>query len=73
MQEKVSIIVVQYRQKFPSFGSRFGITRQSLVMPNHDPRDGNFCPTITAMKDTYSLFLLASVNVHFHAYDHPSI
>ena len=85
MQEKVSIIVVRYkqkfsslgsrfgitrpwqslvmpnrdsrgyRQKFPSLGSRFGITRQSLVMPNRDPRDGNFCLYLTAMKDTYNL------------------
>ena len=41
MQEKVSIIVVRYKQKFPSLGSRFGITRlwQSLVMSNRDPRD----------------------------------
>ena len=39
--------------KFPSLRSRFGITRQSLVMPNRDPRDGNFCLYLTAMKDTY--------------------
>ena len=42
MQEKVSIVVVRYEQKFPSLGSRFGITRRSLVMPNRGPRDGNF-------------------------------
>ena len=44
MQEKV----VRYRQKFPSFSSRFGITRR--VMPNRDPRDGNFRPYLTPMK-----------------------
>ena len=55
MQEKVSIIVVPYGQKFPSLGSRFGITRRSLVMPNRDPRDGNFRPYLTPMKDTYRL------------------
>ena len=54
MQEKVYIIVVRYRQKFPSLGSRFGITRQSIVMPTRDPRDGNFCLYLTAMKDTYN-------------------
>ena len=37
MQETVSIIVVRYGQKFPSLGSRFGITRRSLVMPYRDP------------------------------------
>ena len=57
MQEKLSIIVARYRHKFPSVGSRFGITRQSLVMPNGDPRDGNFCLYLTAMNDTYSLKL----------------
>ena len=53
MQENVSFIVVRYRQNFPSLGSRFGITRQNLVMPNRDPRVGNFCLYLTAMKDTY--------------------
>ena len=55
MQEKVSIIVVRYGRKFPSFGSRFGISRQSFVMPNRDPRDGNLRPYLTPMKDTYNL------------------
>ena len=55
MQEEVSIIVVRYGQKFPSLGSRFGITRQSLVMPNRDPRDGNFRPCLKTVKDTYNL------------------
>ena len=54
MQEKVSIIVVRYRQKFPSLESRFGITRQSLMMPNRHPQDGNFGLYLTAMKDTYN-------------------
>ena len=26
----------------------------SLVMPNSDPRDGNFCPYRTTMIDTFS-------------------
>ena len=26
-------------------------------MPNRDPQDGNFCPYLTAMKDTYSIVL----------------
>ena len=54
MQEKVYIIVVRYRQKFLSLGLRFGTTQQSLVMPNRDHRDGNFCLYLTAMKDTYN-------------------
>ena len=29
--------------------------RLCLVMPNRGPRDGNFCPYLTPMKDTYSL------------------
>ena len=71
MQEKVSIIVVRYGQKFPSLGSRFG----SRVMPNRDPRDGNFRPYLTPMKDTYNeiqsiserrIFLGAQVG-HFYA------
>ena len=41
MQEKVYIIVF----------------RRSLMMPNCDPRDGNFRPYLTPMKDTYSLYL----------------
>ena len=40
MQEKVYIIVL----------------RRSLVMPNRDPRDENFRPYLTPMKDTYSLY-----------------
>ena len=36
-------------------GSLFGITRHSLVMPNGDPRDENFCPYLTAIEDTYIL------------------
>ena len=38
--------------------SRFGITWQSLVMANCDPRDGNFCLYLTAMKDAYNLVFL---------------
>ena len=53
MQEKVSVIVVRYEQKFPYLGLRYGITRQSLVMPIRDPRDGTFRLYLTPMKDTY--------------------
>ena len=60
MQEKVSIIVVQYGQKFPSLGSPFGISQQSLVMPNRDPRDGIFRPYLTPMKDTYNMAFFVS-------------
>ena len=52
MKEKVSIIVVGTEMSVSRV--TFGITWQSLVMPNHDPLDGNFCQYLTAMKDTYS-------------------
>ena len=55
MQEKVSIKIVLYGQKFPSLGSRFGITWWSLMKPNCDPRDRNFHLYLIAMKDTYNL------------------
>ena len=55
MQEKVSIIVVRYGQTFQFLGSRFGITRRSLAMPNRDPCDGNFRSYLTPIKDTYNL------------------
>ena len=63
MQENVSIIFVRYRQKFPSLSSRFGINRQSLVMPNRDPRDATFCLYLTAMKDTYNTVCKPNINV----------
>ena len=37
----VSFIAVRYGQKFPSRGSRFGITKPRDA--NRDPRDENFC------------------------------
>ena len=33
-------------------GLLFGITRQSLVMPNNDPRDGFVYPHFTPIKDS---------------------
>ena len=36
-------------RKFRPSGSLFCITRQSLVMPNNDPRDGIFYPHLTPM------------------------
>ena len=59
VQEKESIIMiisVRYGQTNLSLGSRFGITRQSLVMPNSDAWDRFVCPYLTLMSDTYSLF-----------------
>ena len=47
--------------KFLSLGSCFGITLQSLLMPNRDPREGNFCLHLTSMKDTYILALVNDV------------
>ena len=54
MQEKASIMAVCTDIHFLLARSLFGITQQSLVMPNSDPQDGNFCPYLTAMKDTYT-------------------
>ena len=48
MQEKA----VRYRN-LHLLGSLFGFTRPSLVMPNTDPQDGNFCPYQTAMKGVF--------------------
>ena len=69
MQEKVSITVVWYGQKFPSFWSCFGITQYSLVMPNGDPWDRNFCPYLTAMNDTYILAHQTRFSVIFTSAD----
>ena len=30
----------------------------SLDMPNGDPRDGFFCPTLTLMMNSYSLYII---------------
>ena len=45
MQEKESIICVRYGWTNLSLGSLFGITMQSLVMPNSDPWDRFFSHT----------------------------
>ena len=42
-------------RKIRPSGSLFGITWQSLVKPNSDPRDGFFYPHLTPMKDSYNL------------------
>ena len=49
MQEKESNMSVRCGKKIPSLASLFGITLQSLVMPNSDPRDGIFYPHLTPM------------------------
>ena len=54
MQEKESIISERYGSTNLSLGSLFGITRQSLVMPNSDPWDRFVDPYLTLMTDSYS-------------------
>ena len=60
MQEKESIISVRYGWTNLSLGSLFGITRQSLVMPNNDPWDRFVHPYLTLMSDSYMLHPLES-------------
>ena len=52
-QEKESIIRVRVGQKNPSLGITICHHSASLVMPNGDPRDGFFYPTLTLMIDFY--------------------
>ena len=42
-------------RKLRPSGSLFGITRQSLVMPNSDPRTDFFYPHLKLMTDSYNL------------------
>ena len=65
------------RQKFPSPASRL---LQRLMMPYHDTRDGNFCPYLMTMKDTYDLVLnwlvvlvFYSPLIHFRSFRAPSV
>ena len=55
VQEKESIISVRYGSTNLSLGSLFGITRQSLVMPNSDPWDRFVDPYLTLISDSYIL------------------
>ena len=55
VQEKESIISERYGSTNLSLGSLFGITRQSLVMPNSDPWDRFVDPYLTLMTDSYNL------------------
>ena len=55
MEEKESIISVRHKWTNLSLGSPFGITRQSLVMPNSDPWDRFVHPYLTLMSDSYTL------------------
>ena len=48
MQEKESVMVVQFDLKITSLGITV-----SLVMPNCYPRHGSFNPNITTIKDSY--------------------
>ena len=54
VQEKESIISERYGSTNLPLGSLFGITRQSLVMPNSDPWDRFVDPYLTLMTDSYS-------------------
>ena len=54
-QEKESIICVRVGYNDPSLGITACHHSASLVMPNGDPRDAFFYPTLTLMIDFYSL------------------
>ena len=56
MQEKESTISVRYGWTNLFLGSLFGITWQSLVITNSDPRDRFVFPYLTLMSDSYILF-----------------
>ena len=58
LQEKESIISERYGSTNLSQGSLFGITRQSLVMPNSDPWDRFVDPYFTLMTDSYNIAAL---------------
>ena len=57
-QEKESIIRMRVGQKNLSLGIPVCHHSASLVMPNGDPGDGFFYPTLTLMIDSYILCLL---------------
>ena len=61
MQEKESIISVRHGWTNLSLGSLFGITRQSLVMPNSDPWDRFVHPYLTLMSDYYIVVKMGTV------------
>ena len=54
-QEKESIICVRVGEKNPSLGITICHHSASLVMPNDDPRDGFFYPTLTLRIDSYRI------------------
>ena len=62
-QEKGSIIRVRVGKKNPSLGITVCHHSASLMMPNGDPRDRFFYPTLTLMIDSYSLHI-----VHYFIY-----
>ena len=61
VQEKELIMSVRYGSKNLSLGSHFGITQQSLVMPNCNPGDRFLDQYLTLMRDSYNLKLNSSV------------
>ena len=64
VQEKESIISVRYESTNLSLGLLFGITRQSLVMPNSDPWDRFVDPYLILMSDSYNTFVVSLVLSH---------
>ena len=54
-QEKESIIGVRVGTKNPSLVNTICHHLASLVMPNGDPQDEFFYPTLTLMIDSYNL------------------
>ena len=53
LQEKESIIHVRMEQKNPSVAITVCHHSASLAIPNHDPQEGFFYPTLILMIDSY--------------------
>ena len=66
VQEKESIISVRYGGQVCPSGQCFGITRQSLVMPNSEPWDRFVHPHLTPMSDSYNTTWRQNVGIEHY-------
>ena len=69
-QEKESIIGVSVEKKNPSFGITVCPHSRSLMMPNGNPRDGFFYPTLTLMIDSYNLLMILCAEPFYFLQSH---
>ena len=72
-QEKESIIRVRVGYKNPSLEITVCHHSASLVMPNGDPQDGFFYPTLTVMIDSYNMTQLYVLLRHTWLFIHLQI